>query len=87
MGINDYTMIKPLGSGSFGTAYLATKNDSGDQVVVKEHRSNKKNRLFETFVATLKKHILVTDLDKAKRDKVEEEFRLLSCLKDISIVR
>ena len=86
MGINDYTMIKPLGSGSFGTAYLATQNDSGNQVVVKEHRSNK-NKLFETFVATLKKHILVTDLDKAKRDKVEEEFRLLASLKDISIVR
>ena len=36
MGINDYTIVKPLGSGSFGAAYLAIKNDSGDQVVVKE---------------------------------------------------
>ena len=40
MGINDYTLIKPLGSGSFGTAHLAKKNDTGDQIVVKENRSN-----------------------------------------------
>ena len=93
MGFNDYTLIKPLGSGSFGTAHLAKKNDTGNQVVVKEKRLNKHNfkpKIWffpESFVTTLKKQILVTDLNTAKRNKVFEEFRLLACLKDISIVQ
>ena len=40
-----------------------------------------------TFVPTLKKQILVAKLNKAKRDKIFDEFRLLACLRDISIVR
>ena len=197
MGINDYTIVKPLGAGSFGTAYLATKNDSSDQVVVKEKgwtntvwthgvpgsahlepfsgsffffgkvfsnfffdqhvslvlrspwvqkgwayrvsvsrnkginltplrifqtchsfapitrvleaqcahtkflysrvitvmrtgvtMSSAWNEIYgESFVTTLKKQIIVTELNKETRDKVFEEFRLLACLKDISIVR
>ena len=96
MGIHDYTLVKLLGSGSFGRAHLATKNDSGAQVVVKaevEYRLNENSLntemvIFrESSVITLRKQIVVTDLDKAKRDAVYEEFRLLSNLKDISIVR
>ena len=40
-----------------------------------------------TFISTLKKQILVAKLNKAKRDKIFDEFRLLACLRDISIVR
>ena len=93
MGIDNYTLTKLLGSGSFGRAYLATNNDSGDQVVIKEKRLNEdclhpKVRLSRGLsVTTLIKQIVVTDLDKAEKDKVVEEFRLLSNLKDISIVR
>ena len=42
--MNDYTLIKRLGFGRFGTAHLAKKKDDDMVVVAKENRSKIFNR-------------------------------------------
>ena len=34
--MDDYTLIKRIGAGAFGSNYLAKRNEDGKQVVVKE---------------------------------------------------
>ena len=90
--MNNYTLIKRIGAGSFGTVHLAENNENGKKVVVKVERSKILVHInffhsFTNLFLTLKKRIPVSGLDEARRRKVFEEFRLLSCLEDISIVR
>ena len=92
--MEDYDIIRQIGAGSFGTVHLAENKETGQKVVVKEKRSDilAQVGLFVgilrlLLISTLKKRIPVLGLNEARREKVFEEFRLLSCLRDISIVR
>ena len=82
-----YSIIKRLGAGGFGVVSLAERKEDKKQVVVKERVQNfGTNILLDSFRSFLQ-CIKVSGLDEKRREKVFEEFRLLSCLRDIHIVR
>ena len=91
--MNKYTLIERLGAGTFGTVHLAESKETGKRVVVKENGSKHQCISLiirypdKSLVLILKKQIRVSGLSEARREKVLEESRLLSCLRDVSIVR
>ena len=84
--MKNYTLIERIGAGGFGTVHLAENKKNGKQAVVKEKVIWFHIQEYSVW-STLNKCIRVSGLDQVQRERVVEEFRLLSCLTDISIVR